>query len=99
MEGETYLEPLAISAVDGLDQLRVIQIKSVGPNTDNGPVLLVEVMDDFMVFAGACLVESPPVGEACKEGARVLVQRAGSPRDDVPSKDGQNGDDNKGKER
>lgn len=36
-----YLEPFAISAVDGLDQLGVIEVESVRADTDNGSVLLV----------------------------------------------------------
>lgn len=38
---KTYLEPFAISAVDGLDQLGVIEVEGVRADTDNGPVLLV----------------------------------------------------------
>lgn len=60
----SYLEPFAIGGVDGFDQLGIVEVERVRPDADDGTVLLMELLDDQVVVAGADLSETPQVGVA-----------------------------------
>ncbi len=60
-----YLAPGLVGAVDGLDQLRVVEIDEVRADAHNRAVLLVELLDAAVVVAGPHEKETPQVGPSC----------------------------------
>lgn len=59
---EVGLDPAAVSAVDDLGDLRVVDVDEVGPDAHDGSVLLVELLYVGAVVGGPGLVEPPEVG-------------------------------------
>lgn len=59
---EVGLDPAAVGAVDNLGDLRVVDVEEVGPDTDDGAVLLVELLDIWAIVGGPRMVEPPEVG-------------------------------------
>lgn len=57
----SHLPPLAIGAVKHLDQLRVVEVERVGPNSHNRAILLMKFLDAKVVVARPYDTETPEV--------------------------------------
>ena len=60
--GPTDLDPASIGAVDDLGDLGVVDVEEVGPDPDDGPVLLMELLDGRAIVGRVDLVFPPEVG-------------------------------------
>jgi hypothetical protein len=68
-----YLAPFAICAVDGLDQLWVVQIEKVWSDANNRAVFLVELFERLMIVARSHLGKTPEVGPSCSLGGALAI--------------------------
>lgn len=62
-----YLAPGYVGAVDGFDQLRVVEIDEVRADAHNRAVLLVELLHLAVVVTGPHEKEAPQVGPSCDD--------------------------------
>lgn len=65
---EVGLAVAAVSAVEGPDQVRPVQLQVVGARTDDGPVAGVRPQVDEVDVSAQRVVETPEVGPLCSRG-------------------------------